>query len=45
MFVTALAGEKATIVVRTWIKGGGTVERAESDLRVAIVERLAAAER
>jgi small-conductance mechanosensitive channel len=43
VLVTALAGDKATVVVRRWVKGGGTVERAESDLRVALVERLAAA--
>ena len=46
VFVTGLAGDRATIVVRTWVEeGGDTVERVESDLRVALVERLAAAER
>jgi len=45
VFVTAIAGDKATVVVRTWLTGGETVERAESDLRVALAERLAAAGR
>jgi small-conductance mechanosensitive channel len=45
VFVTALAGDKATVVVRTWVAGGKTVERAESELRIALAERLAAADR
>jgi small-conductance mechanosensitive channel len=45
VFVTALAGDKATVVVRTWVAGGKTVEHAESELRIALAERLAAADR
>jgi small-conductance mechanosensitive channel len=45
VFVTALAGDKATVVVRTWVTGGETVEHAESELRVALAERLTAAGR
>jgi small-conductance mechanosensitive channel len=45
VFVTALAGDKATVVVRTWVTGGETVERAESKLRVALAARLTAAGR
>ena len=43
VFVTALTDDRATVVVRSWVTAGDTVERAESDLRVALVERLAAA--
>jgi small conductance mechanosensitive channel len=40
VYVTALSGDKATIVVRKWISGEGAADRASSDLRVQIVERL-----
>lgn len=36
-------GDKATIVVRRWIPHGTSGEQAESDLRIAIDERLKAA--
>ena len=39
--VTDLAGDKATIVVRKRVSGEGAVERAASDLRLKIAERLA----
>ena len=42
VFVSDLAGDKATILVRKWIPGEGSAERASSDLRVALAERLAA---
>jgi len=45
VYVTAIAGDKATVVVRTWVTGGATVEHAESELRIALAERLAAAGR
>jgi hypothetical protein len=45
VFVTAIAGDKATVVVRTWVAGGDTVEHAESELRISLAERLAAADR
>ena len=41
VFVSDLKGDKATVVVRKWIPGEGTAEHAESDLRIAIAERLA----
>jgi small-conductance mechanosensitive channel len=41
VYVTELAGEQATVVVRKRVSGDGTVERASSDLRLKIVERLA----
>ena len=41
-YVTDL-GDKATIVVRRWIPHGTSAEQAESDLRIAIDERLKAA--
>ncbi len=44
MYVTTLAGDKATVVVRTWVTGGGTVEHAASELRIARAERPAAAD-
>jgi len=40
--VSELSGDKATVVVRRWIPGEGAAEQAESDLRIAISERLAA---
>lgn len=45
VFVTAIAGDKATVVVRTWVTGAETVEHAESELRITLAERLAAAGR
>jgi len=39
--VTDLSGDKATIVVRRRVSGAGAAERAASDLRLAIAERLA----
>jgi small-conductance mechanosensitive channel len=41
-YVTDL-GDKATFVVRKWVPGGRQVEAAESDLRLAVAERLRAA--
>jgi small-conductance mechanosensitive channel len=41
VYVSSLAGEKATIVVRTWIPGEALAERAASDLRLRVSERLA----
>jgi len=43
VYVTDLAGDQATIVVRRWVPGQGVAERASSDLRLALAERLAAA--
>jgi small-conductance mechanosensitive channel len=43
VYVSDLAGDKATILVRKWVSGEGAVERAASDLRVAMAERLATA--
>jgi len=43
LFVSDLAGDKATILVRKWIPGEGSAERASSDLRLALAERLAKA--
>ena len=36
-------GEKATIVVRTRVPRGSDTERAESELRLLVAERLKAA--
>jgi small-conductance mechanosensitive channel len=44
VYVTELAGDKATIVVRKWVPGEGVAERAASDLRILLAERLAAKE-
>jgi hypothetical protein len=41
VYVSSLTGEKATIVVRTWIPGEALAERAASDLRLRVSERLA----
>jgi small-conductance mechanosensitive channel len=43
VYVTDLSGDKATIVVRTRVSGKGAAERAASDLRLKIAERLAEA--
>ena len=40
VFVSDLTGDKATILVRKWIPGEGSAERAESELRIALAERL-----
>ena len=42
VIVSALTGDKATVLVRRWVPGGGTAERAESELRLVLAERLAA---
>jgi small-conductance mechanosensitive channel len=44
VFVTDLAADTATVVVRKWVPGEGAADRAASDLRIALAERLAAAE-
>jgi small-conductance mechanosensitive channel len=41
VFVTALAGEKATVTIRRRVPSGTTAERVASDLRLAAAERLA----
>ncbi|HEX4527741.1 MAG TPA: mechanosensitive ion channel domain-containing protein [Gaiellaceae bacterium] len=41
VFVSDLSGDQATIVVRTRVSGAGAAERAASDLRLKIAERLA----
>lgn len=41
VYVTDLSGENATIVVRKWVPREGAAERAASDLRIALAERLA----
>jgi hypothetical protein len=40
VYVTDLSGDKATIVVRKWVPGEGASDRAASDLRIAIAERI-----
>jgi small-conductance mechanosensitive channel len=40
VFVSDLTGDKATILIRKWIPGEGSAERAESELRLALGERL-----
>jgi small-conductance mechanosensitive channel len=40
VYVTDLSGDKATIVVRKRVSGEGAAERAASDLRLKIAERL-----
>jgi hypothetical protein len=39
--VTELVGENATVVVRKRISGGHPADRAASDLRLSIADRLA----
>jgi len=41
VYVAELTGEKATILVRKWVPREAAAEQAESDLRLAIAERLA----
>ena len=43
VYVTDLSGDNATIVVRKWVPREGAAERASSDLRIALAERLAGA--
>jgi len=38
--VTDVSGDTATVVVRRWVPGEGAAERAASDLRIALAERL-----
>ncbi len=40
VYVTDLSGENATVVVRQWVRDGTATERAASDLRLQIAERL-----
>ncbi len=41
VYVTDLSGENATVVVRQWVRDETAAERAASDLRLQIAERLA----
>ncbi len=45
VYVTGLAGENATVVVRKRVSGESGVDRVSSDLRLRIAERLAEAPR
>ena len=40
VYVSDLAEDKASIVVRTWVPGEAVAERAESDLRISLAARL-----
>jgi small-conductance mechanosensitive channel len=40
VYVTDISGDTATVVVRRWVSGEGAAERAASDLRIALAERL-----
>jgi small conductance mechanosensitive channel len=40
VYVSDLAGDKASIVVRTWVSGEAIAEQAESDLRISLAARL-----
>lgn len=40
VYVTDVSDDTATVVVRKWVSGEGTAERAASDLRIALAERL-----
>jgi small-conductance mechanosensitive channel len=42
VYVTDLLGDKATVVVRRWVSGEGVGDRAASDLRLELAERLEA---
>jgi small-conductance mechanosensitive channel len=42
VYVTGLTADKATVLVRRWVSGEGVADRAASDLRLAIAERLQA---
>lgn len=41
VYVTDVAPDTATLVVRKWVSGEAAAERAASDLRIALAERLA----
>ena len=43
VYVTDLASGEATVLVRRWVEGEGAADRAASDLRIALAERLEAA--
>jgi small-conductance mechanosensitive channel len=40
VYVTDVSADTATVVVRRWVPGEGAAERAASDLRIALAERL-----
>jgi small conductance mechanosensitive channel len=40
VYVSDLAGDMASIVVRTWVPGEGVAEQAASDLRISLAARL-----
>ena len=40
VYVSDLAGDKASIVVRTWVPGEGVAEQAASDLHISLAARL-----
>jgi small conductance mechanosensitive channel len=40
VYVSDLAGDKASIVVRKWVPGEAVAEQAASDLRITLAERL-----
>jgi small conductance mechanosensitive channel len=40
VYVSDLAGDMASIVVRTWVPGEGVAEQAVSDLRISLAARL-----
>jgi small-conductance mechanosensitive channel len=40
VYVTDVSADTATVVVRKWVPGEGVAERAASDLRIALAERL-----
>ena len=41
VYVTGLSGDKATVVVRRWVSDARAAERAASDLRLALADKLA----
>jgi small-conductance mechanosensitive channel len=43
VYVTDISMDKATIVVRRWVAGEGLAERAASDLRLELADKLAGA--
>jgi small-conductance mechanosensitive channel len=42
VYVTDLGADRATVLVRRWVEEEGVAERAASDLRIALAERLEA---
>lgn len=40
VYVSDLAGDMASVVIRTWVPGEGVAERAASDLRISLAARL-----